>query len=101
MALEIWDAPDRRGVSSNFLGAVPEERHAAPGLLTLLAVLVGRACHWALAAIGQADVENALDHPRSGIDSALLGFCRSSVAVLTRDDLLTPDGLRRALGAVR
>jgi isopentenyl diphosphate isomerase/L-lactate dehydrogenase-like FMN-dependent dehydrogenase len=36
---------------------------------------------------------------RNGIDSALLGLGRASVADLRPDDLLIPDGFARRLGA--
>lgn len=62
-------------------------------------VLIGRAYLWGLAANGQAGVENVLDIIRGGIDSALLGLGRGSVAELTREDVLIPDGFLRALGA--
>ncbi len=63
------------------------------------AVMIGRAYLWGLAANGQAGVENVLDVLRNGIDSALLGLGRSTVAELERADLLIPDGFVRALGA--
>ena len=50
------------------------------------AVMIGRAYLWGLAANGQAGVENVLDILRGGIDSALLGLGRSSIADLTPDD---------------
>ncbi|AQT81410.1 alpha-hydroxy-acid oxidizing enzyme [Mycolicibacterium litorale] len=62
-------------------------------------VLIGRAYLWGLAANGQAGVENVLDVIGGGIDSALLGLGRASVAELTREDVLIPDGFLRALGA--
>jgi L-lactate dehydrogenase (cytochrome)/glycolate oxidase len=62
------------------------------------AVMIGRAYLWGLAASGQAGVENVLDILRSGIDSALLGLGRSSVAELDPSDLLIPDGFVRRLG---
>ncbi len=62
------------------------------------AVLIGRAYLWGLAANGQAGVENVLDILRGGIDSALLGLGRTSVAELTPDDLLIPDAFARRLG---
>lgn len=62
-------------------------------------VLIGRAYLWGLAANGQAGVENVLDVIRGGIDSALLGLGRGSVAELTREDVVIPDGFLRALGA--
>jgi heme/flavin dehydrogenase (mycofactocin system) len=62
------------------------------------AVMIGRAYLWGLAAAGQPGVENVLDILRSGIDSALLGLGRSSVAELGPEDLLIPDGFHRRLG---
>jgi heme/flavin dehydrogenase (mycofactocin system) len=63
------------------------------------AVLLGRSCLWGLAAAGQAGVENVLDIMRGGVDSALLGLGRASVAELCRDDVLVPPGFTRAPGA--
>jgi heme/flavin dehydrogenase (mycofactocin system) len=63
------------------------------------AVLIGRAYLWGLAANGQAGVENVLDILRGGIDSALLGLGRSSVAELSPADLVIPPGFARTLGA--
>jgi pre-mycofactocin synthase len=63
------------------------------------AVMIGRAYLWGLAAGGQAGVENVLDILRAGIDSTLLGLGRSSIAGLTRDDLLIPAGFTRTPGA--
>jgi L-lactate dehydrogenase (cytochrome) len=62
------------------------------------AVMIGRPYLWGLAADGQAGVENVLDVLRNGIDSALLGLGHASVAELSRDDLLIPDGFARRLG---
>ncbi len=62
------------------------------------AVMIGRAYLWGLAANGQAGVENVLDILRGGIDSALLGLGHSTIADLTPDDLVIPDGFARALG---
>ncbi|GAA0936882.1 pre-mycofactocin synthase MftD [Pseudonocardia zijingensis] len=56
------------------------------------AVLIGRAYLWGLAAAGQAGVENVLDVLRGGIDSALLGLGRRSVAELSREDVIVPAG---------
>jgi len=56
------------------------------------AVMIGRAYLWGLAANGQAGVENVLDVLRMGIDSTLLGLGRSSIAELSPDDLVVPDG---------
>ena len=60
------------------------------------AVLIGRAYLWGLAAAGQAGVENVLDILRGGIDSALLGLGRSSVAELGREDVIVPAGFTDA-----
>src|SRR5215469_936296 len=65
------------------------------------AVMIGRAYLWGLAANGQAGVENVLDILRGGIDSALLGLGRSSVAELEPADLVILDGFERRLGSVR
>ncbi len=56
------------------------------------AVMIGRAYLWGLAANGQAGVENVLDVLRMGIDSNLLGMGKSSIAELSPDDLVIPDG---------
>jgi heme/flavin dehydrogenase (mycofactocin system) len=63
------------------------------------AVMIGRAYLWGLAANGQAGVENVLDIMRGGIDSALRGLGRASVAELDPTDVLVPDGFTRRLGA--
>ncbi|WP_116996043.1 pre-mycofactocin synthase MftD [Desertimonas flava] len=62
-------------------------------------VMLGRAYLWGLAANGQAGVENVLDIMRSGIESALLGLGKASVADLEPSDILVPDGFIRTLGA--
>jgi|SRR5579875_382022 len=62
------------------------------------AVMIGRAYLWGLAAAGQAGVENVLDILRDGIDSALLGLGRASVAELEPGDLVTAPGFACALG---
>jgi heme/flavin dehydrogenase (mycofactocin system) len=62
------------------------------------AVMIGRAYLWGLAAAGQPGVENVLDILRNGIDSALLGLGRSSIAELSPADLIIPDGFTRSLG---
>ena len=62
------------------------------------AVMIGRAYLWGLGANGQAGVENVLDLLRSGIDACLLGLGHSSIAELTRDDLVIPPGFTRRLG---
>lgn len=56
------------------------------------AVMIGRASLWALAVGGQAGVENVLDVLRGGIDSALLGLGKGSLAELGPDDIVIPDG---------
>jgi len=63
------------------------------------AVLVGRAYLWGLAANGQAGVENVLDVLRAGIDSALLGLGRGSIAELAPGDVLVPPGFDVTAGA--
>ncbi|MBV1855109.1 pre-mycofactocin synthase MftD [Catellatospora tritici] len=63
------------------------------------AVMIGRAYLWGLAANGQRGVENVLDLMRAGIDSALLGLGRASVAELVPEDLVIPPGFTRRLGA--
>ncbi len=65
------------------------------------AVMIGRASLWGLAANGQAGVENVLDILRGGIDSALMGLGRRSVAELTPGDVLVPAGFERRLGEAR
>ncbi len=55
-------------------------------------VLIGRAYLWGLAANGQVGVENVLDILRNGIDSTLLGLGKSSIADLSPDDVIMPDG---------
>ncbi|MXV91498.1 MAG: mycofactocin biosynthesis FMN-dependent deaminase MftD [Acidimicrobiia bacterium] len=62
------------------------------------AVLIGRACLWGLAANGRAGVENVLDVLRAGIDSALLGLGRDSIADLTPHDILIPPGFSITTG---
>jgi pre-mycofactocin synthase len=62
------------------------------------AVMIGRAYLWGLAANGQAGVENVLDVLRGGIDSALLGLGRPSIADVTPDDLVVPPEFGRVLG---
>jgi L-lactate dehydrogenase (cytochrome)/glycolate oxidase len=62
------------------------------------AVMIGRAYLWGLAAGGQAGVENVLDLMRAGIDSALLGMGKSSIAELSPADLVVPEGFARTLG---
>ena len=62
------------------------------------AVMLGRAYLWGLAANGQAGVENVFDVIRGGIDSVMLGLSKPSLADLTPEDILVPDGFTRALG---
>jgi heme/flavin dehydrogenase (mycofactocin system) len=59
------------------------------------AVLIGRAYLWGLEHNGQAGVENVLDILRSEIDSYLLGLGKSSIAELSPDDIIVPDGFTR------
>ena len=56
------------------------------------AVMIGRASLWALAIGGQAGVENVLDVLRGGIDSAMLGLGKASLADLGPDDIVIPEG---------
>jgi L-lactate dehydrogenase (cytochrome) len=56
------------------------------------AVMIGRGYLWGLAANGQAGVENVLDVLRMGIDSNMLGLGKASIAELSPDDLIIPDG---------
>ena len=62
------------------------------------AVMIGRAYLWGLAANGQAGVENVLDLLRDGLGSAMVGLGRSSVADLSREDIVVPPGFERHLG---
>lgn len=62
------------------------------------AVMIGRAYLWGLGAAGQAGVENVLDLMRSGLDACLLGLGHSSIAELSADDLVIPQGFTRRLG---
>jgi len=62
------------------------------------AVMIGRASLWGLAANGQAGVENVLDILGGGVDAALLGLGRSSIAELSRDDVVAPPDFYRVLG---
>ena len=54
------------------------------------AVMIGRGSLWALAVGGQPAVENALDVLRGGIDSALLGLGKRSLADLSPTDIIVP-----------
>lgn len=60
------------------------------------AVMIGRASLWALAVGGQAGVENVLDVLRGGIDSAMLGLNKASLADLGPDDIVVPDDFSAA-----
>jgi pre-mycofactocin synthase len=62
------------------------------------AVMIGRPYLWALAANGQAGVENILDILRNGIDSTVYGLGHSSVHDLSPADVFVPPGFTRALG---
>jgi pre-mycofactocin synthase len=64
------------------------------------AVMIGRAYLWGLAAGGQAGVENVLDIMRNGIDSALLGLGRATIADLVPGDVVVPPRFERRLGDV-
>ena len=79
------------------------EQWGGPFMLKALAlgaraVMIGRAYLWALAAEGQAGVENVLDILRGGIDSTLLGLGRSSVHDLVPADIVMPTGFSRDQG---
>jgi pre-mycofactocin synthase len=56
------------------------------------ATMIGRAYLWGLAANGQAGVENVFDVFHGGIDSALRGLGRASLAELEPSDVLVPEG---------
>lgn len=62
-------------------------------------VMIGRPYLWALAANGQAGVENVLDIIRNGIDSTLYGLGHRSIHDLSREDVVIPEGFTRVLGA--
>lgn len=62
-------------------------------------VMIGRAYLWALAANGQAGVENVLDILRNGMDATLYGLGHSSIHDLTPEDVIMPAGFTRTLGA--
>ena len=64
-------------------------------------VMIGRAYLWGLAANGQAGVENVLDVFRNGIDSTMRALGHSSLADLSPDDVIVPDGFVRRLGDER
>ncbi len=61
------------------------------------AVMIGRASLWALAVGGQPGVENVLDVLRGGIDSAMLGLGKASLADLGPGDVVVPDGFSDAI----
>jgi pre-mycofactocin synthase len=65
------------------------------------AVMIGRAYLWGLAANGQSGVENVLDILRNGIDATLLGLGHSTTTDLSPDDLIIPNGFKRALGMTK
>ncbi len=62
-------------------------------------VMIGRAYLWALAANGQAGVENVLDILRNGIDATLYGLGHASIHDLSPEDVVMPAGFTRTLGA--
>jgi len=61
------------------------------------AVMIGRPYLWGMAANGERGVHNVLEILRQGIDSALYALARSSLAELTPDDIVIPDGFHRGL----
>lgn len=63
------------------------------------AVMIGRAYLWGLGANGQTGVENVLDLLRMGLDSAMVGTGKSSIAEFSPEDLIIPEGFHRTLGA--
>jgi len=97
----------RAGIDSSLLALgrssvhelTPGDVLVPPGFTRTLgarAVMIGRPYLWGLAANGQAGVENVLDILRNGIDSALLGLGRRSVAELGREDVIVPAGFSDA-----
>src|SRR3954468_5553535 len=62
------------------------------------AVMIGRAYLWGLAANGQPGLQNVPDLMRDGLGSAMVGLGRSSVADLSRADVVIPPGFERDLG---
>ena len=60
------------------------------------AVMIGRASLWALAVGGQPGVENVLDVLRNGVDSAMLGLGKPTLADLGPTDIVVPDGFSDA-----
>jgi isopentenyl diphosphate isomerase/L-lactate dehydrogenase-like FMN-dependent dehydrogenase len=67
----------------------------APGSV---AVMIGRASLWGLAANGQTGVENVLDIFHGGIDAALLSLGHETVATLSPADVHVPIGFTRVPG---
>ena len=61
------------------------------------AVMIGRPYLWGMAANGERGVHNVLEILRQGIDSALYALARSSLAELSPDDIVVPDGFHRGL----
>jgi len=61
------------------------------------AVMIGRASLWALAISGQPGVENVLDILRNGIDSAMLGLGKQTLADLAPTDIVIPDHFSDAI----
>lgn len=61
------------------------------------AVMIGRASLWALAISGQPGVENVLDILRNGIDAAMLGLGKQTLADLTPTDIVIPDDFSHAI----
>lgn len=62
------------------------------------AVMIGRAYLWGLGANGQTGVENVLDLLRMGLDSAMIGTGKSSIAEFGPQDLVIPEDFHRELG---
>ena len=73
-------------------------RSVVPECSCARAVMIGRAYLRGLAANGQAGVENVLDIPRGGIDSALLGLGKANIGDLAPGDIVVPPGFTRTLG---
>ena len=61
------------------------------------AVMIGRASLWALAVGGQPGVENVLDVLRNGVDSAMLGLGKRTLADLGPGDIVVPDDFSDAV----
>ena len=62
-------------------------------------VMIGRPYLWALAANGQAGVENVLDILRGGIDTTVYALGHRSVHDLSPTDVVMPEGFARTLGS--